>query len=610
MAMLLRIDRLSKSFSHRPLFDDVSMSIDEGDRVGLIGPNGSGKSTLLRIMAALEEADAGEFTRRRSLRTAYVAQHDEFADGDTALGAIEHALASLLSEPHERHERAATALRMIGFDRLDQPVSELSGGWRKRLAIARALAQEPDLLLLDEPTNHLDVDGILWLENALRVARFASVVVTHDRYFLDRVCTRIIELSQAYPLGTFAVEGGYDLFLRRRDEFLRAQRQEQQALANEVRRDIAWLRRGAQARRTKQKSRIDASMDRMSDLADLRDRNSTARAAAVDFNATGRRTRRLIACTGVSKAVGGRVLFRDVSIDLGPGACLGLLGPNGSGKTTLIRTLAGEIPPDAGVVRHADDLRIAVFQQHRESLDPDELLRDALGATADTVVHAGRSLHIITWAQRFLFEPGQLLSPVRQLSGGEQARVLIARLMLRPADVLILDEPTNDLDIATLEVLEANLEEFPGAIILVTHDRFMLQRLATDVLSLDGEGGSKMHADYEQWEASSRQAVAQAKGRDSAKRETRARPARDTGAAAPPERRKRLTWAEQKEWEGIESRIHAAEAAVRELELRVNDAAVAADHRALAAACADLDAAHAEVARLYDRWAALEALQT
>jgi ATP-binding cassette subfamily F protein uup len=610
MAMLLRIDRLSKSFSHRPLFDDVSMSIDEGDRVGLIGPNGSGKSTLLRIVAGLDEADAGEFTRRRSLRAAYVAQHDEFTEGDTACSAVEHALVALLGEPHERHERAVTALRMIGFDRLDQPVSELSGGWRKRLAIARALAQEPDLLLLDEPTNHLDVDGILWLENALRTARFASVVVTHDRYFLDRVCTRIIELSHAYPLGTFAVEGGYDEFLRRREEFLHAQRQEQQALANEVRRDIAWLRRGAQARRTKQKSRIDASMARMEELTDLRDRNATGRAAAVDFNATGRRTRRLIACSGVSKVVGGRVLFRDVSIDLGPGACLGLLGPNGSGKTTLIRTLAGEILPDAGAIRHADDLRIAVFQQHRESLDPNELLRDALGASADTVIYSGRSMHVIAWAQRFLFEPGQLLSPVRQLSGGEQARVLIARLMLQPADVLILDEPTNDLDIATLEVLEANLEEFPGAIILVTHDRFMLQRLATDVLCLDGEGGARMYADYEQWEASSREAVAHAKSCDGAKSGARNRSARVVRAEPVPERRKRLTWAEQQEWEGMECRIHAAEAAVRELELRVGDPAVAADHRALAAACADLDAAHAEVARLYDRWAALEALQT
>lgn len=602
MAMLLRADNLARSFSHRPLFAAVSFSIEDGERIGLIGPNGSGKSTLLKILAGMEEPDAGEFTRRRNLRIAYIAQHDRFDDSLGVLAAIEHALEDELHDPNERHERAIIAVRQIGFDDLDQPVGALSGGWRKRLAIARELAREPDILLLDEPTNHLDLEGIEWLESTLRRMNLACVIVTHDRFFLERACTRIVELSHAYPEGTFSVQGGYDEFLRRRDEFMHAQRQEQVTLANRVRQDIKWLSRGPKARRTKAKSRIEDSHGRMDQLAQLKARNDAGPTAGVAFSETGRKTRKLLVAHGLAKSLGGRLLFQDVNIELMPGDCLGLLGPNGSGKTTLIRLLTGEMKPDAGSIERADGLKTVIFSQHRETLDPKQTLSEALGAHADTVIFRGKSMHIVTWAQRFLFKPEQLPSPVSLLSGGEQSRVLLARMMLEPADLLILDEPTNDLDIPTLEVLESSLEEFPGAIVLVTHDRFMLQRLSTDVLGLDGEGNARMFADFFQWESAQRERSPSTKSEAPKPREADKR----QGTATT---KKKLSYNEQREWDAMETTIHRAEETVARLEKVIADPKIIADHAKMQKACNELEESQQEVARLYERWAELEARQ-
>lgn len=601
--MLLRADNLSRSFSHRPLFARVSLTIDDGERIGLIGPNGSGKSTLLKILAGLEEPDSGEFTRRRHLRLAYVAQHDRFDDSLSVISAVEMALVEDVPEDHVRHERAMVAVRQIGFEDIDQPVGSLSGGWRKRLAIARELAREPDVLLLDEPTNHLDLDGIKWLENTLCRLGMSCVIVTHDRFFLERVCTRIIELSHAYPDGTFSVQGGYDEFLRRRDEFMHAQRQEQTTLANRVRQDIKWLSCGPKARRTKAKSRIEDSHERMDQLAQLKARNDAGPRAGVEFSETGRRTRKLLTAHNLAKSLGGRTLFRGVNIELMPGDCLGLLGPNGSGKTTLIRLLRGDLAPDEGTIERADNLKVVTFTQHRETLDPRQTLAEALGAHADTVIFRGKSMHIVTWAQRFLFKPEQLPSPINLLSGGEQARVLLARMMLEPADLLILDEPTNDLDIPTLEVLEAGLEEFPGAIVLVTHDRFMLQRLSTEVLGLDGEGQAKLYADFYQWENARHEREAMTRGAALKVRVV-------DKPASPTPTKKKLSYNEQREWDAMESNIQRAEATVARLESSIADPKVIVDHAKLQRACNELEEAQQEVARLYDRWAELEARQS
>ena len=604
--MLLSCQSLSKSYGARPLFESVSMSVAEGERLGLIGPNGSGKSTLLKILAGIDSPDTGELSFRKDLRLGYVAQGDGFDSGATPLNVVTRAILPQVHDEHEAEVAAAVVLSRVGFAQLDQPVSALSGGWRKRLSIARELAREPDLLLMDEPTNHLDLEGILWLEELLDDAPFATVTVTHDRYFLEETSSRVLELSRAYPQGTFTVEGPYSEFLRRRADFLAAQAKEEQALASKVRADIAWLSRGAKARRTKAKGRIADAGERVAELAELRARNAPARAAGIDFSATGRQTRNLLVAKGIGKALGGKPLFRNLDLTLSPGSCLGLLGPNGSGKSSLIRVLTGELEPDAGAIKRVDGLRAVTFTQHREDLDPRQPLRDALCPVGDVVHYRGGSMHINTWAKRSLFDTDQFKVSVGDLSGGEQARILIAHLMLQPADLLILDEPTNDLDIASLEVLEESLSDFPGAIVLVTHDRFMLDRLSTEILGLDGRGNAKFYADLAQWQNSP--------DRD----EPRSDPAKPISSALRPlsaaanapstsEGGRKLSYKEQREWDSMEGNIEAAEQAAQACDAKLTDPAVLADHRKMQDCCREADAAHAKVRQLYDRWAELEA---
>jgi ATP-binding cassette subfamily F protein uup len=602
MPTLLTCQSLSKSYSSKTLFQGVALGIEEGERLGLIGPNGSGKSTLLKILAGFEPPDTGQITRRKGLRIGYVAQNDNFPPEATALSLVESAI-DQLHEPHERHLHAELTLRKIGFQNPDQPAGQMSGGWRKRLAIAVQVARQVDLLLMDEPTNHLDVAGIWWLENLLEESDAASVVVTHDRYFLEESCSRVLELSRAYPEGTFTVDGPYSAFLRRRAEFLTAQRNEQQSLANQVRKDIEWLRRGAKARRTKAKGRIDASFERMDELADLKERNAPARAAGIDFAATGRKTHKLIEAKGLGKTLGDRKLFSHLDLTLSPGTRVGLIGTNGSGKTTLIGVLTGQTPPDTGAIKRADNLRIVTFTQQRQELDRGQSLKEALSPIGDTFFHLGRPTHVAAWAQRFLFRTEQFNTAVGDLSGGEQARILIARLMLHPADVLILDEPTNDLDIASLEVLEESVEEFPGAVLLVTHDRFMMERLATEILALDGRGSQRSFASYHQWQSWWEQVEADRAAESHPVAKPQAVEIHSTEAPV----RKKLSYKEQRELDQMEANILAAEQAAKEIEAKLADPAVASDHKKTPRLYADLGAAHDKVRALYDRWAELEA---
>jgi ATP-binding cassette subfamily F protein uup len=361
---------------------------------------------------------------------------------------IEAALERSAVPADERQARFAETLGRAGFEDLEVKAESLSGGWRKRLAIAEALVQQPDILLLDEPTNHLDLAAIEWLEELLQSASFASVVVSHDRYFLENVATTMVELNHAYPEGLLRVPGNYSRLLEEKEAFLHAQAKHQEALENRVHREIEWLRRGPKARTSKSKARIDKAQQLIGELADLTARTRTA-SAGIDFSATDRKTRRLIELDHVTFDIGGRTLFADLDFVLTAGMRVGLVGPNGSGKTTLLRLLSRELVPSVGQVHRADSLRVVYFDQNR-LLDPDVTLRRALAPDSDSVIYEGRVIHVASWANRFLFTGEQLNQPVGRLSGGERARVLIAKLMLQPADVLLLDEPTNDLDIPTL----------------------------------------------------------------------------------------------------------------------------------------------------------------
>ena len=589
--LLLSCEAVRKAFGTRSLFDNLSFGLFEGDQAGLVGPNGSGKSTLLKILAGLETPDHGARSLRGGIRIGYVPQDPVFAAGQTVADVVTAALSGV--DEDDRAGRFAQALGRAGFTDGGAGVDTLSGGWKKRLAIARELAAAPDILLMDEPTNHLDVDGILWLEDVLTERARAFLVVSHDRYFLEHVSTRMLELNRVYPAGLFETEGRYSEFLARRDEFLRGQAAYQDSLANTVRREIEWLRRGAKARSTKAKGRIKEAGRLMDELQDSRARSVTA-TAGIDFTSSQRRTRRLVVARGLTKSRGGRRLVSDLDLVITPGTRVGLIGPNGSGKTTLLNVLAGTLPADAGEVEHAEALRVVRFEQERGGLDPVQTLRRALAPEGDTVTWQGRSVHVASWAKRFLFRPEQLEVPVGRLSGGEQARILVARLMLEPADLLILDEPTNDLDIPTLEVLEDSLAEFEGGLVLVTHDRFMLERVSTVILALDGQGGTATFADYAQWEAP-RGAAGPAPRRIVERVPERERP-----------RPKRLGYREQREWDGMEQAILDAEGALESCRREMEDPAVASESTALEQRVAALEAARAEVDRLYARWAELE----
>ncbi|MCM2316701.1 MAG: ABC-F family ATP-binding cassette domain-containing protein [Thermoanaerobaculia bacterium] len=592
-AVLLSCEGVSRSFGVRPLFENLTFALFDGDHVGLIGPNGSGKSTLLRILSGSELPDSGARVVRRGIRVGYVPQDPVFTPGRTVEEVLLEALAGdARLEDYEREARVGVTLGKTGFDDLKQKTDTLSGGWRKRLAIAHELVQEPDILLLDEPTNHLDVEGILWLEGLLKSEPEAFIVVSHDRYFLENITKKMIELSRVYPEGLLQANGSYSEFLEKRDELLRGQAAYQETLANLVRREMEWLRRGAKARTTKSKARIQSAESLIDELGESRVRSRTE-IAKIDFTSSERQTKRLWSCKGLGKSFEGREIFRGLDLLLTPGTRLGVLGPNGSGKTTLLRTIVGELEPDEGTVERADRLRIVYFEQNRESLDPELPLRRALAPEGDSVVFRDRSLHVASWAKRFLFRTEQLDTKVGSLSGGEKARVVLARLMLDPADLLVLDEPTNDLDIATLDVLEESLLEFPGALLLVTHDRYMLDRVSTSILALDGRGGCGMFADYTQWESS--------------RREFQSGEARqgDRPQAGRP-RVKKLTYAEQKELAQMEATVLEAEARVASAKARAEAPSIASDAAELHRRWAALAAAQVEVDRLYARWSELE----
>jgi ATP-binding cassette subfamily F protein uup len=596
---IINAQGLSKRYGIAPLFQNVSFTVSEGDRVGLIGPNGSGKTTLLEILYGRVKPDSGDVAIRKRTKLCYVAQISEFAPGETVRSVVELALKRDAESDQEGPFRAAEVLGRAGFTNFETPTADLSGGLLKRLAIAMAMVQAPDILLLDEPTNHLDIAGIKWLETLLQNEAFACVVVSHDRYFLENFANEIVELNRIYADGLLRVRGNYSMFLEAKEEYLHAQGKLQDSLTNRVRTEIEWLRRGPKARATKAKARIDKAHEMIQDLAELsaRSRVSTAK---IDFSGTDRKTKDLIDLEGVTYSIDNRTLFEDLDFRIHSQMRVGLVGPNGSGKTTLLRLLRGEIQPTGGEIRRAGLLRIVYFDQNRV-LDPNLPLRRALAPDSDSVIYQDRVIHVASWAARFLFSGEALNQPVGRLSGGERARVLIAQLALQPADVLLLDEPTNDLDIPTLEILEESLLEFCGALVLVTHDRYMLDRLSTVVLGLDGLGRAESFADYSQWDAW-QQSQEKKDAANVAIQPLRSAP---TGTQAP-STKKKLSYLESREYAAIQRSIAEAEQELQAKRVALADPAILSDAACLQKLCVEVDEAEKSVYKLYERWAALE----
>ncbi len=600
MPPIINAQNISKAFGAKPLFEDVSFTVLETDRIGLIGPNGSGKSTLLRILTGTEQPDSGSVAVRKRLQLSYVEQDSRFAVGASVRTVAERAIQQSAPVSAERGPHLSETLGRAGFEDLEAEAASLSGGWQKRLAIVEALVQAPDILLLDEPTNHLDLAGIQWLEELLQQASFACVIVSHDRYFLENVVTDMAELNRVYSKGLLRVHGTYSTFLEKKEEFLHAQSKRHEALENLVHSEIEWLRRGAKARTRKSKARIEKAGELMSELADLNARTRST-SAQIDFSATERKTKRLIELQNVTCEIGSRTgkssLFAGLSFVVSAGMRVGVVGPNGSGKTTLLRMLLGDVAPTRGEIRRADWLRIVYFDQSRQ-LDLSLTLRRALAPEGDSVIYQDRSIHVAAWAARFLFSGEQLDQPVERLSGGERARVLIAQLMLQPADILLLDEPTNDLDIPTLEILEQSLLEFRGSLVLVTHDRYLLDRVSTVVLGLDGQGTAESFADYWQWESWQEE-------RRRSRNESESKSA-SRSLASPVRAPKKLSYLEAREYAGIEQRITDAEQRLQAKRTALEDPEIASDSPKLIAAHAEMEAAQKDLDMLYSRWAELQ----
>ncbi|HEX6923963.1 MAG TPA: ABC-F family ATP-binding cassette domain-containing protein [Longimicrobiaceae bacterium] len=629
---ILSLQNLSKSFGTRTLFNDVSLSIEEKEKVGFVGVNGSGKSTLFRIIAGLESPDRGAMAVRRGASIAYLPQEPDFAEGATIGSAVRsghpemeealeayHRVAAELAAGsddadrllarqgelmariealggwHWQH-RVETVLTHVGLDRWDRPVAGLSGGERKRVALAQVLLQQPDILLLDEPTNHLDADTTLWLEEHLIEYPGSVLLITHDRYFLDRVVTRMIEVDRA---GLTPFTGGYTEYLEAKAERQARATAEEQKRAKLIEQDLAWAKRSPSARTGKQKARLqrlDAARREQ-----VENRVPAREAAEIRFGVPPRLGRTVLELHHLSKSFGDRLLIDGLSTRFRGGERIGIVGPNGAGKTTLLRLILGELEPDSGRVEIGLNTRIAYFDQKREDLDPDASLISAL-TEGDWVEVGGRRTHVRSYLEGFLFPTEIHEQRVRSLSGGERNRLLLARLLLQEANLLILDEPTNDLDLVTLQVLESALVDFPGCVLVVTHDRYFLDKLATGLLVFEGNGVVHRHEGGYGLYRRLREAK---QATEAPRREaSNNRPAaKDSNTPRP----RRLTYREQRELEQLEGAIMEAEAELARLQQRLSDPGLYTDTpEEVAAVTAAFQEASAKVESLYARWAELE----
>jgi len=478
---LLTLEQVALAYGHLPLFEAADLRIEPGERIALIGRNGSGKSSLLKVVSGEQAPDGGTVWRAPGLRVARLDQEVPAAASQTVRAEIADGLRHVPHEVWDVEHKIDTAISRLALP-AERSVDELSGGWRRRALLGKALVSEPDLLLLDEPTNHLDIDAIRWLEETVTQLPGALLFVTHDRAFLDRVATRIVELDRGRLVSW---PGSYASYLEKKAAAMEFEARDWARFDKKLAQEEVWLRRGIKARRTRDEGRVRALLA----MRDERARRRTlAGAARMSVDAAEASGRRVFEAERISKALGGNTIVRDVSLRIMRGDRVGLVGPNGSGKTTLLRLLTGELQPDAGEVRRGSRLEIAYFDQQREQLDPDRSVVDSVNDGNTTVIVGGRPRHVVGYLGDFLFPTERTQSPVKSLSGGERNRLLLARLFARPANVLILDEPTNDLDIETLELLEELIADFDGTVLLVTHDRAFLDNIVTSTLAFEGEG--------------------------------------------------------------------------------------------------------------------------
>ena len=655
LSAIITVQNVEKSFGTRRVLAGVSFAVHDRDRIGLVGVNGSGKSTLMRILVggagALDDAavpDAGLVTRRRELALEYVPQEPRLDGERTVMQTLREGLrqldeARMRLEALERElgafaggeSRLAAALEMQaslheridhlgGWDQdheirglaaalslppLEALVGTLSIGERRRVALGRALLSRPDLLALDEPTNHLDARTVEWLQARLGQLPGALLLVTHDRYFLDQVATRIVELDRGK---IYSYEGNYHKFLEKQAERLDEEEGRERARASFVRRELDWIRRGPKARSTKQKARIDRFDAAVSARPEAGDKRSGPMMLRLPTG--GRLGKTILELRGVSKSLGGKNLFHDLSLIMKPGDRVGIIGPNGAGKTTLVHTILGKVHPDAGEVVLGLNTRISFLDQGRSDLRDDRTVLEEVADGNDQVFLEDGPVHVRTFLRMLLFDDGFADTPVGVLSGGERNRVQLAKLLRGGGNLLILDEPTNDLDLMTLGVLEEALAEFPGCALIVSHDRWFLDRVATGILAFestgpDGGDGTVIFYEGNYSDYLEGRRVREAASASAARERKTDEPQRRDKPAPAATAARKLSFKEKKELEGIEAAILAAESRAESLQATLNDPAIYKERSAeVPRLVAELDASRAEVEKLYARWQELESL--
>ena len=612
---LVTIEHLTKSYTERLLFDDTAFSINEGEKVGLIGINGTGKSTLLKIVAGLEEPDDGSVVRTRNLYIRYLPQIPEFTQGDTVLESI---MRDNENETHysSREEMSATAKSMLnelGIRDHDARVETLSGGQRKRVALAGVLMSRAELLILDEPTNHLDSAMADWLEDYLKNFRGALLMITHDRYFLDSVVNRIVELDQGKLYG---YQGGYEAFLRLKAERLEMAEARSRKRQSILRREIAWIQRGARARSTKQKAHIQRYEELRDQTGPEYDRNVELESIA---SRLGRTT---VEVKDLCKSYGDKVLMKDFTYIFLKSDRVGIIGPNGSGKSTLMKIIAGWVQPDSGTVEIGQTVKMGYFSQENEAMDESLKVIDYIKNAAEYVKTKDGSISASQMLERFLFPSHIQYTAISKLSGGEKRRLYLLRILMEAPNVILLDEPTNDLDIQTLTILEDYLDTFPGIVITVSHDRYFLDRVVNRIFAFEGQGRvTQYEGGFTDYQRTAKAGESQAGNRaDTGETLTAG------GAANTPEaqdgnqavkrnnwkegqnvtRKLKLLFKEQRDWETIEEDIAGLEAAVEELEKEIIRSS--SNYTRLNELMAEKDAKEKELEEKMERWMYLNEL--
>lgn len=605
---LVTIEHLTKSYTERLLFDDTSFSINEGEKIGLIGVNGTGKSTLLKIVAGLEDADSGSVVRGRSLYIRYLSQIPEFAEGDTVLESVmrENAGETHYSSADEMQATAKSMLNKLGITEHDALTSTLSGGQRKRVALASVLMSTADLLILDEPTNHLDSGMADWLEEYLKAFRGALLMITHDRYFLDSVVGRIVELDKGK---LYSYQANYEGFLALKAERMEMAEASERKRQTILRNEIAWMQRGARARSTKQKAHIQR-------YEELRDQKGPEYDRNVELESIASRLgRTTVEVKDLCKAYGDKVLMKDFTYIFLKNDRVGIIGPNGSGKSTLMKMLAGWVEPDSGTIQIGQTVKMGYFSQENEAMDESLKVIDYIKNAAEYVKTKDGSISASQMLERFLFPSGMQYTAIGRLSGGERRRLYLLRILMEAPNVILLDEPTNDLDIQTLTILEDYLDTFPGIVIAVSHDRYFLDRVVNHIFAFEGQGKVTQYeggfTDYQiAWSARHPQETGDQKG-------VRAGDSDENGSGLPinrnnwkqaagGEKKRKLSFKEQREWETIEADIAALEQSIGDLEQEIGKSAT--NYTRLNELMEEKSAREAQLEEKMERWMYLNEL--